>query len=447
MKPHTSDAPGSGASTAGDPYVPDSGNGGYRITRYELELTYRMSSNLLHGRARLFAVAGQSLSRFTLDLAGLRVAKVSVNGHRAHRFGTRGRKLRIWPRQPVPVGATFIVDIQYSGNPRPLRGPWGELGWDELNDGVLVASQPNGAPSWFPCNDHPGSKASYRITVTTDSPYRVVANGSLLAHTVHGSQTTWIYDQPEPMATYLASVQIGQYEPVTVAKKPVRQQAALPQRHRQRFATRFRRQAEMMSVFEKRFGPFPYPQYTVVVTDDDLEIPIEAQTMSIFGADILGDDGDERLIAHELAHQWFGNSLTADAWQHIWLHEGFACYAEWLWSEESGGPSAARLAVRHHERLAALAQNLVIADPGPRLMFDDRLYKRGALTLHALRGTLGDNVFFALLRDWVATHRHGSVNTALFVAHAERYAAQSLRPLFTNWLYEATLPALSAARR
>ncbi len=447
MKPHASDSPSHGSSSAGDPYVPDSGNGGYRITRYELDLTYRMSSNLLHGRARLFAVAGQSLSRFTLDLAGLRVAKVSVNGHRAHRFSNRGRKLRVWPHQPVSVGATFTVDIQYSGNPRPLRGPWGELGWDELTDGALVANQPNGAASWFPCNDHPSNKASYRITVTTDSPYRVVANGRLLDHTVRGSNTTWVYDQPEPMATYLASVQIGQYELLNVAKKPVRQQAALPQRHRQEFATRFGRQPEMMSAFEKLFGPFPFPQYTIVVTDDDLEIPIEAQSMSIFGADILGDDGDERLIAHELAHQWFGNSLTADAWEHIWLHEGFACYAEWLWSEESGSTSAARLAARHHERLAGLPQDLVIADPGPQLMFDDRLYKRGALTLHAIRRTVGDKAFFALLRDWVAAHRHGSVNTALFVAHAEQYAERSLRPLFTEWLLHKPLPALPAGRR
>jgi aminopeptidase len=203
----------------------------------------------------------------------------------------------------------------------------------------------------------------------------------------------------------------------------------------------------MMTVFEKLFGRFPYPQYTVVVTDDDLEIPIEAQSISIFGADILGDDGEERLIAHELAHQWFGNCLTADAWQHIWLHEGFACYAEWLWSEESGGPSTARLAARHHERLANLPQDLVIADPGPQLMFDDRLYKRGALTLHALRGTVGDTTFFPLLRDWVAAHRHGNVNTAQFVAHAEQYSDRSLRPLFTTWLYETALPAVSTARR
>jgi aminopeptidase len=446
VKAHNGDSPQHGASTAGDPYLPESGNGGYEVTHYELDLTYRMSSNLLLGRARLSAIATESLSRLSLDLAGLRVAKVAVNGRRAQRFVTRGRKLHIWPDKPVPGGATVTTDVQYSGNPRPVRGLWGEVGWEELTDGALVASQPNGAPSWFPCNDHPSNKASYRITLTTDSPYRVVANGVLVSRTVRGSQTTWVYDQREPMATYLASVQIGQYELVEIAKKPVPLFAALSHRRRGRFDERFSRQPAMMSAFGKLFGSFPFPQYTVVVTDDDLEIPIEAQAMSIFGADILDDDGAERLIAHELAHQWFGNSLTLQSWQHIWLHEGFACYAEWLWSEQSGGASADRLAARHRGRLADLPQDLVIADPGADRMFDDRLYKRGALTLHALRTTVGDDTFFTLLRAWAAAHRHGTVNTEQFITHAEQHAGQSLQNLFTAWLYEPTLPKLPATR-
>jgi aminopeptidase len=446
VKPHNGNAPKHGASTAGDPYLPRSGNGGYRVTRYELDLTYRMNSNLLSGRARLSAVATQALSRFSLDLSGLRVTKVSVNGHRAQRFETRRHKLHIWPDASLSVGAVITVEVQYSGNPRPVRGPWGDVGWDELDNGVLVASQPDGAPSWFPCNDHPSNKASYRISVTTDSPYRVVANGSLIARTVSASQTTWVYDQPEPMATYLASVQIGIYEPIDIAKKPVPQRAALPQRLRGRFAERFARQTAMIGAFEQLFGPYPYSQYTVVITDDDLEIPLEAQGMSIFGANSLDANGEERLIAHELAHQWFGNSLTVQEWQHIWLHEGFACYAEWLWSERSGGTSADRLAMRHRERLAELPQDLVIADPGAALMFDDRLYKRGALTVHALRRTLGDDAFFRMLRDWTAAYRHGSVTTQLFTSHAERYAEQPLRPLFTAWLYEPALPTLPADR-
>jgi aminopeptidase N len=199
-----------------------------------------------------------------------------------------------------------------------------------------------------------------------------------------------------------------------------------------------------MKLFIKLFGPYPLSAgYTVVVTDDELEIPLEAQGVSIFGANHCdGRRGSERLIAHELAHQWFGNSVTARRWRDIWLHEGFACYAEWLWSEHSGGPKAAELARQHHQRLSAAPQDLLLCDPGPQDMFDDRVYKRGALTLHALRGAIGDDKFFGLLRDWTTRHRHGTVVTDDFTGLAANYADVSLRPLWETWLYSPRLPPL-----
>jgi aminopeptidase N len=476
-----------GATSADDPYIPDSGNGGYRISRYELELNYRMSSNRLTGKAKLAAVTTQTLSRLSLDLVGLQVSKVSVNGRRVARFNTRSGKLFIWLDKPIPVRAGLAIEVRYAGNPIPRFGPWGDVGWEELADGVIVAGQPNGAPTWFPCNDHPSEKASYLISVTTDSPYRVVSNGRLVGQTKRASQTTWTYDQPEPMASYLATVQIGQYEHVSLSdwksslpdgSSPdgslpdgslpdgsssdgslsdeqslthgvsssdgvVDQQAVLARRVRDLFAHDFGRQPQMMTAFSRLFGPYPYPGYTVVITDDDLEIPLEAQGISVFGANYLdGRRGQERLVAHELAHQWFGNSLTIDAWQHIWLNEGFACYAEWLWSEESGAASADQLARETWDRLDELPQDLVIAAPGARSMFDDRLYKRGALTLHALRSALDDEMFFDMLRDWTARHRHGNVNTELFMTHAGRFREQSLAGLFNAWLFESALPPL-----
>ncbi len=199
----------------------------------------------------------------------------------------------------------------------------------------------------------------------------------------------------------------------------------------------------MTALFEDRFGPYPFGGYTVVVTDDNLEIPLEAQGLSVFGANHLdGRRGSERLVAHELAHQWFGNSLTAGRWRDIWLHEGFACYAEWLWSQESGGRSADEQARAAHTRLAALPQDLLVGDPGPDAMFDDRLYKRGALTLHALRRTVGDEAFFTLLRTWVARHRHGTVSTADFLACASHVTGHDLGPLLDAWLHRLPLPDL-----
>jgi aminopeptidase N len=438
-----------GADSAGDPYVPGHGNGGYRVASYELDLNYRVNSNRLAGKATITAVATQALSRISFDLAGLRVAKVSVNGRRARHYAHRAGKLHIWPATDITEGVEFVVDVQYAGNPAPVDSPWGELGWEELTDGVIVASQPSGASTWFPCNDHPGDKAHYRITVTTDSPYHVIANGRLISRRTRASRTSWVYDQAAPMATYLATIQIGQYDEVGLASSPVTTRAVLPASQLRNFRSDFGRQQDMMKLFGRLFGPYPFDGYTVVVTDDPLEIPLEAQGISVFGSNHLdGRRGSERLVAHELAHAWFGNSLTPMTWQHIWLNEGFACYAEWLWSEGSGGLTAAQQVSKAYSRLSELDQDLVISDPGPELMFDDRVYKRGAITLHMLRLQLGDDAFFKLLRTWTSQNRHGSVTTDGFVSLAADFGnASDVLELFRRWLDDAALPVLPRAIR
>ena len=323
-------------------------------------------------------------------------------------------------RAPVTRGTSFRVVVKYAGAPKPLIDKHhGDAGWEELDDGVIVAGQPHGAPTWFPCNDRPDDKASYSITVTAAADYTVVANGELAEKRRGSSTVTWRYEQVQPMATYLATVQIGRYELRPYAGTPVPMAAAVPADAGPGFEAAFGRQPEMMARFVELFGPYPFATYTSVVTADDLEIPLESQGLSTFGRNFCRDDwGAIRLVAHELAHQWFGNDLTLARWQDIWLHEGFACYCEWLWSEASGGDSADAWATRHHERLAGLGQDFLLADPGPDLMFDDRVYKRGALTLHALRVTVGDDAFFSLLKDWVAEHTGGSVTTEDFRAFA-----------------------------
>jgi aminopeptidase N len=425
-----------------DPYLPDHGNPGYAVQHYDLDLDYRVSSNRLAGRARLTIVTHQVLSGLSLDLAHLRVTKVAADTRRVSKFSQRAGKLHVSFDIAVPVGAAVVLDIVYSGAPRPLDGPWGEVGWEELSDGLIVAGQPDGAPSWFPCNDLPSEKASYRITVTAESPYTVVANGELVDRRVRASRTTWVYEQAEPMATYLATVQIGLYERRTF-RAIVPLNAVAPQRLQRGVAHDFARQPQMLEAFHDMFGPYPFTGYTVVVTDDDLEIPLEAQGLSVFGANhVDGHRGSERLVAHELAHQWFGNSLTLARWQDIWLHEGFACYAEWLWSERADDKPAEAYARDAWHRLAGLPQDLLLADPGAELMFDDRLYKRGALTLHALRRAVGEHTFFALLKSWATTHRHGSVTTEAFLVHAQRQTDVPVTDLLREWLENLPLPPL-----
>lgn len=425
-----------------DPYLPSAGNHGYRVTRYELDLTYRMSANNLRGRAVITATATEPLRSIQLDLAPhLDVSKVTIDRGQIVRYTRPRGKLAVTLTEPLAVGAAFTLTIRYSGNPRPIRGAWGEVGWEELTDGVLVAGQPNGASSWFPCNDHPASKAPFHITLTTDSPYRAVITGSLVGKKRSGSTTTWQFDLPHPTPTYLASINLGQYEHLEVRDGKVPFHAYVPADLKAGFRVAFARQVEMIDVFSDLFGPYPFSEYKVVVTDDELEIPLEAMGMSTFGRNTVeAGDSDERLIAHELAHQWFGNAVTAAEWKHIWLHEGFACYAEWVWTEFSGGADAGSHALRYYAKLQNSPQNILLADPGPKDMFDDRIYKRGALTLHALRLTIGDEAFFALLKKWVATFSGKTVTTDDFLHMAADHSPVDLRPLWSAWLYSEPLP-------
>ncbi|TCK01123.1 M1 family metallopeptidase [Nocardia alba] len=429
-----------------DAYLPQNGNRGYRVSRYELELGYKPASNRLAGRAVIIAVTTTARPWFTLDMSqALMVSKVLVNGSKAVKFVHQQGKLALTPQQKIPAGGVLEITVLYSGTPKPVRGQWGEVGWEELTEGALVASQPNGAASWFPCDDHPSSKASYRISITTDSPFYALANGTLVSKQAKASQTTWVYEMAEPMASYLATIQIGNYRRYRVGAvgEPVPMHAVVPPRLRVTFDHDFARQPQMMALFTEKFGPYPFDDYTVVVTDDELDIPIEAQGLSIFGANHCdGKRGSERLVAHELAHQWFGNSLTLKRWQDIWLHEGFACYAEWIWSEAAGGPTADQLARAARANLARQPQDIVIGDPGPKDMFDDRVYKRGALTLHALRLELRDHLFFELIREWTARYRHSSVTTEEFVDLAGHYSVAPLRGLFAIWLGTKPLPQL-----
>jgi aminopeptidase N len=435
----------------GDDLVPGHGDQSYGVMHYDLDLAYRHLGNHLSGTATVDVVVHIATSSLTFDLYALRVTEVRVDGIRSSRWQHRRGRLVVRFDTALPVGHRLTVAVRYAGTPRMVPGPDGEVGWEELTDGVLVAAQPYGAPSWFPCNDRPSDKATYRISVRAPSAYVVIANGSLTGRTSRASTTTWVYDLSQPMASYLATVQIGRYVttpirgsapdmvPVTIVHPPGRRAGV---------ARAFARQGEMLTAFTALFGPYPFDTYTVVVTDDPLEIPVEAQTLSTFGSNFLRTDWDaERLIAHELSHQWFGNSVTAARWRDIWLHEGFACYAEWLWSEwrwshDDGGSPAATHAATHWNRLRRLPQDLVLAQPDARTLFDDRVYKRGALFLHAMRTTAGDTAFFAMLREWAPDHRDASVTTADFITYAAERLGSEVRPLADAWLYRSQLLAL-----
>jgi aminopeptidase N len=419
----------------------------YRVLEYRLKLRYRVATNRLDGEATLVGVTEAATSSLHVDLVGLTVSRVRLDDERRTTFRQGQRRVTVRPDRELAAGQRFELRLRYSGSPGPRTSRWGRIGWEELADGVLVASQPTGAPTWFPCNDRPADKATYRIELTAEEGYTVVVTGDLVDRQTSSGRTTWTFLQPVPTATYLVAAHIGRYRSEEL---PLRIPGAVhyPAADRAHVMAELAPLSAMLAVFEDRFGPYPLDRFDVVVTPDPLEIPLESQGMAVFGTNHLDGAGAwERLVAHELAHQWFGNSVGVARWRDIWLNEGFCCYAEWLWSEASGGATCHQQARHFRELLADLPQDLVISDPGPDLMFDDRVYKRGALTLHAVRRTVGDDAFFALLRGWTASRRHRTATSADFTGFARETTGHQLDPLFAEWLDRAPLPKLPPRSR
>ncbi|MEF3121411.1 M1 family metallopeptidase [Kocuria flava] len=444
-----------GADGAPDPYTPGVGCTAVTVEHYDLFLDYDVEDNGLEARAALSCRALRATDRVELDLTELAVTEVRVStgglggllGGRRAEARHHGSRLVVALPRPVAAGDRFTVTVSYEGWPECTDGPWGEVGWTELDDGAVVAGQPTGASTWFPCVDHPSHRATFRITVRADEDYTVHASGELESVAEDDGERTWVFVSPDPLPPYLATVAVGPFQRVELTGSRVPQLLVVPKKRRKKAERTFADQGRMLEVFAEWFGPYPFPSYTAVVVDTSLEDPFECHSCSVFGKNQLGTDWEEqRLVAHELAHQWFGNSLVLGSWRDIWLNEGFASYAEWIWSEASGGRPAGWHAEKAHRTLSRMRQDLVIGDPGHVRLFDDVVYVRGALTLHALRVELGDAVFREVLRSWASVHRGAWVSTDGFREHLRGFAPRErwagLDALLDAWLLRPALPEL-----
>jgi Peptidase family M1 domain/Peptidase M1 N-terminal domain len=651
-----------GAAGAGDPYYPLDGNGGYDVKHYDLDLDYQPDTDILTGIETISARATQDLSSFDLDLVGLNVRSIKVDGRRAT-WIRDGQELIITPRHGLPKNHAFKVVIRYDGVPEPTLDPFGgESGFVATDDGAIIAGEPHGAATWFPANDHPIDKASFSFKVSVPRGLQVVANGKLTGRHTHHGETTWSWNATEPMATYLATVNIGEFDihayrkngirywdavdpdlldpvaaPTTGSQFALSGQAdssykrllrtihipaggatvgftltrdtepewdfvfvevhtvglddwtTLPDvnghtsddtgfscpfggwqaihpflahyqtdngdgtctptgtsgtwsaatgagagvedwlvnvpattardvelsisyasdeivQHNGAFVDdivvstgegntsfeadsdpldgwtvpgapatspgnandwfvgtvadappsagavangSFAREPEIIGFLAKNFGPYPFSAAGGIVDDvDGLGFALETQTRPIYSKDFFTDaiSGDD-VVVHELAHMWYGDSLAVARWQHIWLNEGFATYAEWLWSEREGLGTA-------QENFDGLYNGipdddpfwaLTIGDPGPGDEFDFPVYARGAMTLQQLRLTVGDHDFFKILKRWAKTQKGGNVTTDQFIALAEKVSGQDLGDLFETWLFTPTKPVLPVA--
>ncbi len=441
--PPDESARGVGNAGIGDPYFPSLGNGGYDVDHYDIELAWDETDGAIEATTTIRATATQDLSQFNLDLHALDVGAVAVDGALAE-HETSERELEIVPPTPIGDGEEFTVTVEYSGVPEPITdGPdLFDLGWNaDLEDrGAYVVSEPAGASSWFPANDHPSDKATYRFAIDVPAGLLAAANGELLSETTVDGRTVFEWEMDDPMASYLATVVIGEYEIVTSQGPsgiPIRNvfPVDLPDRARKSFD----RTDEMIAGLSEVLGPYPFDEYGVAVVDEALFFALETQTLSIFG---FGPSA-EFIVIHELAHQWFGNSVSPAAWTDMWLNEGSATYVEWLWDEIDGGPPAAQRA-RTEVARAGPELDVPPGDPGPDQIFAPTLYVRGALTLQALRETVGDEDFFSILRTWLERFEGDAASTDDFIALSEEISGQELDDLFTEWLDTEGLPELPA---
>jgi aminopeptidase N len=431
-----------GAAGLGDPYFPQAGNGGYDVRHYGLDLAYQPATHLLTGVATIAAAATQNLSRFDLDLQGLAVRSVSVDGSRA-RFSRDGQELVITPRRGLRAGTRFTVRVGYSGSPETIKGSpiifGSDYGWIYTGDGVFVGCEPNAASTWYPANDHPADKASFTISVTVPNGLTAAANGRLVRQRTHGATTTFRYEQPAQMATYLATVDIGRFD-VQRTRTPggvenlVFTDPALPPSTTDVTALT----ASITDYWSQLFGRYPFNSTGAIVDDTPVAgFSLETQTRPLYSAVRA-----EGIIAHELAHQWFGDSVSVRTWRDIWLNEGFATFSAWLWNEHTGVRTAAQSFQTAYDSRPADRPfwTTLVADPQRDTMFSSAVYQRGAMTLQALRQKIGDTDFFRLLRAWAAIHRYGNADTADFIALANHVSGQNLTGFFTTWLYTGSKP-------
>ncbi len=432
-----------GATGVGDPYFPGLGNGGFDVDHYTLDRTWLADQGELEGVVTIDATATQDLSRFNLDLAGLDVRSVTVAGEEATATH-KGRELTIDPARDLADGADFTTVVTYSGTPVPIQEGTEifDLGWHTDGREAFVVSEPSGAQTFFPVSDHPTDKATYTIRVTAPEDQTVAANGLLVEQndTGHGTRS-WTYEEEEPMASYLVQVAIGDYELVDAGKVgDVTLRHAFHRKASDRASDAVKATADMITLLDDVYGSFPFDAYGVLVVDEALGFALETQSLTIIGTDIASQGADaDQILLHELAHQWVGDAVSPATWKDVWLNEGFATYAEWLWLERTGQGSAAHTA----RRLSGTSGlDRPPGDPGPQELFSNTVYVRGGMTLQALREDVGDDAFFEILRRWVDEHRGSTASTKDFISLAEEVSGHDLGPLFQRWLYDEGVPSL-----
>ena len=438
------------------PFVPPvdpsqaQGRDHFDVLRYELSIFPNFDTQTILGSVFVtFVAMVDDLGSIELDFVdGWQIDAILYAGSPLP-YEYENDILRVHFLQPMSVGGTRTFSIQYQGTPQPA----GFMGLQFLETAggartLSSLSQPYFARSWWPCKDTPTDKAQLQLYVLAPPGMFAASNGRLVGQQPAGQSTLYTWVETYPISTYNVSLAIAEYVSWNETYVGPDQQHLTLEYHvfpEDEEAARFDfgRTAEIVDFFVDRFGEYPFIQAKFGMAEFVFTGAMEHQTMTSYGQYfITGDRFYERIIGHELAHEWWGNSMTLTNWSDLWIHEGLATLSEGLWTEHASGPTAYRNFLRNRS-------NACCGFPGPisppTELFNTTVYNKSAWMLHMLRRMVDDTEFFGALRDLAMRPelRYGSIDTEVFVEQFETSTGRELTWFFDQWLYRVGRPTLA----
>jgi aminopeptidase N len=433
------------------------------IRDIRLELRADLAKKVVEGMAILQLKSLRDIKHIELDAVAFHVQSVSLtDGQQKPQsvpFTHDGKKLTALLDPPWTAGkeATLRVDYRVENPKEGLHFFGPTKAEPEAPLTVWSQGEPISNRYWFPCIDAPDERQTTEIVVTVPEGFEAISNGKLLSRKSNPEDKTVTFDwrQDKEHPSYLVTLVIGQFDVVREEWDRVPVLYYVPKGSKDKVSATFARTRDMLGYFSKRFGiHYPWDKYAQVVAYS-FGGGMENTSATTMG-DILQDErsildrDSDGIIAHELAHQWWGDMVTCRDWAHLWLNEGFASYAEALWEENRNGPDA--YDYNMYQKAHTPGRNAItggkdrpVVDrhyPSPGSMFDARSYPKGAWVLHMLRRRVGEDAFWKAIQTYGSEHRLQSAETSDFRRTVERTSGRNLEHFFYDWTERAGSPAL-----